>query len=106
MVACGAHYITLQSPKIRNLSDGKRGCRFSFSARRRDVCDAKVQFVLFGSHVEKSTRVTCCSRRNLDITLLLLLLLLLLFHRPIAEANAKEGALASHGKRRKKKKKE
>ena len=33
MVACGAHYITLQSPVIRILSDGKRGCRFIFSAR-------------------------------------------------------------------------
>ena len=32
MVACEAHYITLQSPVIRILSDGKRGCRFSFSA--------------------------------------------------------------------------
>ena len=29
------HNITLQSPIIRILSDGKRGCRFSFSARYR-----------------------------------------------------------------------
>ena len=33
-----------------------------------------------------------------------LYLYIILFHRPMAEANAKEGALASHGKRRKRKK--